>query len=178
MYNLILATYLNTFGIYFNNLNTKQIDNIIKPALITKDYNKINGVIMNYDSWNLLSPTLQQFSYNIIVTHNISLLLNKNNLKNVYFTSNMEEAIIKCNNNYNIESIYVIADNIIYNIISKNIFLKSNIKSIYLYILKNKHHNNDYKYINLKETFKFFIINLNNSFFHNDYIKLIAHKKY
>lgn len=178
MYNLILASYLNIFGIYFADINKIKIDNIIKPALITKNNNKINGVIMNYESWNLLSPNLKNFSYNIILTYNISLLLKKNNFDNVYFTSNMEEAVIKFNNNKNIESVYVVGDNIIYNIIQRNIFLKNNIKYIYLYIFKKKYHYNDYKYINIKETLKYFIINLNNSFFHNDYVKLIAHKKY
>lgn len=176
--NLILATYINVFGIYFTETNNyhKINDIVIKPALITKNINKINGIIMGYETWYTLSPKLKHFSYNIIITEEPELLLKKNN-NNVHFTSNMENALKYLKKNNNIESIYILANNTILNTILNNNFIRNNIAMIYLYIFKNKYYYKDYYYINMKQVLKNFIINFKDSYYHNDYLKLKAYNK-
>lgn len=175
--NLILATYINTFGIYFTETNNyhKINDIIIKPALITKNINKINGIIMSHEIWYTLSPKLKQYSYNIIITDNPSLLLKNNNEFNIHYTSNIENALKYLKKNNNIDDIYIIGNNDILN----NNYIKNNINYIYIYIFKNKYYYKDYYYINnIKQILKNFIINFKDLYFHNDYLKLKAYKKY
>jgi len=176
--NLILATYINTFGIYFTETNNynKINDIIIKPALITKNINKINGIIMSYDMWYTLSPKLKYFSYNIIITDNPSLILKKNNY-NAHFTSNIENALKYLKKNKNIEDIYMIPNGTLLNSILNNNYIKNNIALIYLYIFKSKYFYNDFYYINIKQILKNFFINFKDIYFHNDYLKLKAYNK-
>ena len=134
------------------------------------DKNKKNALIMGRNTWESLKSKPLQNRLNIILTSNIDYEINENFKKDTIIAYNIEEALMYCNSD-NIESIFIIGGEQIYNIFFSNKYAKY-IDKIYLSIITKKYDCN--KFVDLNNIFKNYKILPENINIYDDYTSIIA----
>jgi len=174
--SLILAcTFEGGIG-YENNIPWNIKSDIIKfknITLNTDDNSKQNAIIMGKNTYESLPFKKLKNRINIVLSKNNRSKYLEND--NIITYENINEALYYCNNNENIEKIYIIGGGYIYNIFLNDYL--NNIDNIYLSIIKEKYTCNTF--VTIKKIFeKFYFIKDKNYNEENDkYISYICKKK-
>jgi len=172
--SLILACTLDG-GIGYNNKIPWNIkDDMLKFKKITsetEDKTKKNALIMSSKTYMSLPIKKLKDRINIVIS--------RKDENNKFYRDNdiikfslIDIALNYCDNNDNIEKIYVIGGSYLY-----NYFLENNklIYSIYLSIVKDKYKCDTH--VNIVEIFKNFKLEKDISYMNNDYISYICYNK-
>jgi len=168
MLNIIVASDLNG-GIGYNNIipwfNKNELNYFRKITSTVNDINKINVVIMGRKTWESLPSQILKNRINVV----ISKTLNKKD--NIFVYENIEEAINYYKSLNNIENIFIIGGESIYN----ECINKFKIDKVYLSLIIGKYKCN--KFFNIKPILKNYYISIYDVHFNEDYITLIAYNK-
>lgn len=173
--SIILAT-TSCGGIGYNNNIPWNIPDDMRyfkrvTSFVT-DKNKKNAVIMGRNTWESLKSKPLQNRLNIILTSNIEYEIDENYKKNTIISYNIDEALMYCSGD-NIESVFIIGGEQIYNIFLNDIKYKIMIDKIYLSIITKKYDCD--KFVNLDNILKNYKILPENITIYDDYTTIIAY---
>lgn len=174
--SLIVAT-TTEYGIGKNNTIPwnvpEELNNFKRITSDTIDKNKKNCIIMGKNTWASLPKKPLPNRINIVISSSLIGSIGDKN-SSVVIINNILDAIKCANEREDIENIFIIGGEIVYNeIINNHIEL---IDKIYLSIVNDKYYECD-KYINMEKIYKNFILNSENIHVLERYIFMIFDKK-
>lgn len=161
--NIIVAT-TSTGGIGYNNTIPwyikEELTKFKNITSITIDKTKKNAIIMGYNTWDSLPKKPLKNRLNIILT--------KKNIEdtNIKTFDNINIAINYCFNNDEIENIFVIGGEMIYNKCLEVSYIMKYLPTIYLSIIEQKNINCN-KFINIDNIYNYFYL-IEDDFYKNE----------
>jgi len=137
VFSLILACTLDGGIGYNNNIPWNIKSEMLLFSTITQGpdcYYKKNAIIMGYKTWESLSYKPLKNRINIVIS---SSAKKRNNNENVIFFNNFDDSLEYCENNVNINKIFIIGGKTIYDLCLNE--YSKNIDCIHLSIIKKKY---------------------------------------
>jgi dihydrofolate reductase len=171
LYSIILACTLEGGIGYNNNIpwNIKSELYLFKEITTGSNDNfKSNAVIMGRKTWESLKYKPLKDRINIIITNNNSFKYD-----NLISFSNIEKAFEYCENDLNIDKVFVIGGKSIYDLCLDN--YADNIEYIYLSVIYKYFHCN--KFINMKKILSNYEAINDNVIFHPQFLHMKMKKK-
>ena len=140
VYSLILACTLDG-GIGYNNVIPWNIKNeMVLFSKITQEpdcYYKKNAIIMGRKTWESLFYKPLKNRINIIISSSAKKSIT--NEENVIFFNNFDDSLEYCDNNVNVNKVFVIGGKTLYDLCLNNEKYAQNIDCIHLSIIKKKY---------------------------------------
>jgi dihydrofolate reductase len=173
---LIVATSTD-YGIgYDNNIPwniPEELNNFKKITSETQDNTKKNCIIMGRNTWTSLPKKPLPNRINIVVTSNLIGSVGNNN-SSVIIINNIVDAIKYAKKREDIETIFIIGGELVYNeMINNHLAL---INKVYISIINDKYYKCN-KYINMERIYEYFHIDKENIHIMERYIFMIGDRK-